>query len=140
MTREDRLAEIDDYVGYLDALHARVFGSVDRAAVEVYALGYSQGAATVTRWVAFGGARVDRLILWAGFLPHDLDLTAAAERLRAVRPILVAGDEDPQASPEHAERDAARLRGHDIDARVLTFPGGHQLDGAVLGRIARGEV
>src|SRR4029077_7364472 len=41
MTREDRLAEIDDYVHYLDAVYAAVFARVDRAAVTVHALGYS---------------------------------------------------------------------------------------------------
>src|SRR2546422_2866054 len=43
MTREDRLAEIEDYVRYLDAVYAEVFGSLDRAGVTVHALGYSQG-------------------------------------------------------------------------------------------------
>src|SRR6266516_2724314 len=49
MTREDRLAEIEDYVRYLDAVYAEVFGSLDRARVTVHALGYSQGASTVSR-------------------------------------------------------------------------------------------
>src|SRR6266513_3311805 len=52
MTREDREAEIDDYVAYLDAVYADVFESLDRARVTVHALGYSQGAATVSRWAA----------------------------------------------------------------------------------------
>src|SRR2546425_9676771 len=33
MTRENRLSEIDDYVRYLDALHAEVFARVARGAV-----------------------------------------------------------------------------------------------------------
>lgn len=140
MTREDRLAEIEDYVEYLDALYAHIFETVDRASVEVYALGFSQGAATVSRWVAFGEARVDRLILWGSFLPVDLDLDQAAARLRAVRPILVAGESDEFASPDMAEHDAERLRTLNVDARVITFPGGHRLVKPVLGQIARNEV
>ena len=58
MTREDRLAEIDDYVPYLDAVSADVFRSLDRARVTVHALGYSQGAATASRWVAMGKAKI----------------------------------------------------------------------------------
>src|SRR5688500_361628 len=56
MSREDRLAEIDDYVRYLDAVYAVVCGLVDRSRVAVHALGFSQGAATVSRWVAMGQA------------------------------------------------------------------------------------
>src|SRR5574342_952788 len=58
MTREDRLAEIDDYIRYLDAVYADVFGTLDRAQLSVHALGFSQGAATVSRWTALGAARL----------------------------------------------------------------------------------
>src|SRR2546426_10548332 len=71
MTREDRLAGIEDYVRYLDAVYADVFGVLDRAQVTVHALGFSQGASTVSRWAAFGKARIDRLVLWSGELPPD---------------------------------------------------------------------
>src|SRR2546425_7019800 len=61
MTREDRLAEIEDYLPYLDAGYAEVFGSLDRARVTVDALGYAQGCSKVSRWVAMGKGKVDRL-------------------------------------------------------------------------------
>src|SRR5437762_6388114 len=60
MTREDRLSEIDDYVRYLDAVYADVFGSLDRAQVTVHALGFSQGASTVSRCTPLVKARIDR--------------------------------------------------------------------------------
>src|SRR5437660_2587937 len=91
MTREDRLAEIDDYVPYLDAVSADVFRSLDRARVTVHALGYSQGAATASRWVAMGKAKIDRLTLWGGEFPPDLDLTVdtVVSRLQAAHLTLV---------------------------------------------------
>src|SRR5438874_13785220 len=70
MTREDRLHEIDDYVRYLDA----VSRAVTPATAQVTALGFSQGTATVCRWAARGSARLERLILWGGEVPPDLDL------------------------------------------------------------------
>src|SRR5213076_630301 len=96
MTREDRLAEIDDYVRYLDAVYDDVFRRIDRARVTVHALGFSQGAATVSRWTAMGKSRIDRVILWGGEFPPDLDLARAAfaGRLRAARPTLVYGRSD----------------------------------------------
>src|SRR5690349_17842894 len=39
MTREDRLAEIDDYVRYLDAVYADVFARIDRVRGTVHVLG-----------------------------------------------------------------------------------------------------
>lgn len=138
MTREDRLAEIDDYVRYLDAVYADVFGSIDRGRVTVQALGFSQGAATVSRWVAFGDARVDRLVLWGGEFPPDLDLTIqpAAHRLRAARPTLVYGSADEFITPKVASAITARLREFAIPCEEIVFEGGHALDDSVLRRLA----
>ncbi len=138
MTREDRLAEIDDYVGYLDAVYADVFGTLDRTRVTVQALGFSQGAATVSRWTAFGKARIDRLILWGGEFPPDLDLGAQSVtgRLRAARLTLVYGRADEFITPKVVVGIAARLHEHDIPCQEVPFDGGHELNDEVLRRLA----
>ncbi len=134
MTREDRLAEIDDYVAYLDAVCADVFTSLDRVRVTVHALGYSQGASTVSRWAALGKAKIDRLTLWGGEFPPDLDLTvdAVVGRLRAARMTLVYGRSDEFITPKIVETTTARLRQHGIPYREVPFEGGHELNEAVL--------
>ena len=136
MTREDRLAEIDDYVRYLDALSAHVLGELGRGDVVVRVLGFSQGVATVSRWLAFGHARVDHLILWAGLLPHDVPLADVVGRLRGVRLSLVLGSHDDFARPDVVARQEATLRAADVRYELLTFDGGHQLDAATLARLA----
>jgi predicted esterase len=132
MTREDRLAEIHDYVTYLDAVYAEVLRRVDRRAVRVHALGYSQGTATVSRWVAFGTAQVDRVVLWGGEVPPDLDLAAARERFSGTGLTLVAGRADEFLTPKVVARDEERLRRHGIPCRVVAFDGGHEIDEATL--------
>lgn len=138
MTREDRLAEIDDYVQYLDAVYAAIFARMDRGAVTVHALGYSQGAATVSRWTAMGKARIDRLILWGGELPPDLDLSKepAAGRLRAGRLTFVYGRSDEFITPKVVETTKQRLAQHGIPYRELPFDGGHELSPSVLADLA----
>src|SRR5258707_6339251 len=74
MTREDRLADIEDYVGYLDALHAAVFRQVHPGSVQLVVMGFSQGVATAARWAA-RGRRAERLVASGGVLPAELDLT-----------------------------------------------------------------
>src|SRR5947199_4700312 len=134
MTREDRLAEIEDYVRYLDAVYAEVFGSLDRARVTVHALGYSQGASTVSRWVAMGKAKIDRLTLWGGGFPPDLDLTldTVVNRLRAARMTLVYGRSDEYITPKVVSGILERLRQHRIPDAATAFEGGHELNEAVL--------
>src|SRR5438876_1607028 len=134
MTREDRLAEIDDYVAYLDAVSADVFTSLDRVRVTVHALGYSQGASTVSRWAALGKAKIDRLTLWDGEFPPDLDLTvdAVVGRLRAARMTLVYGRSDEYITPKIVETTTTRLRQHGISFNEIAFDGGHELNEGVL--------
>jgi len=140
MTREDRLAEIEDYVRYLDAVYDDVFGRLDRARVTVHALGFSQGAATVSRWTAMGTSRIDRVILWGGEFPPDLDLTGAhvAGRLRAARLTLVYGRSDEYITAKVLAGVTERLGARDIPYREMPFAGGHELNEAVLKELAEG--
>lgn len=133
MTREDRLHEIDDYVRYLDGLSVKI---VPRDA-RVTALGFSQGAATVCRWTAFGSSRVDRLIVWGGEVPPDLDLADArvGERLRAAKLTLVFGSRDQLFTPKVIAATESRLREHKIPYELVPFEGGHEIDEATLRRL-----
>jgi len=139
MTREDRLAEIDDYVLYLDAVYADVFGSLDRTRATVHTLGFSQGASTVSRWAALGNAQIDRLTLWGGEFPPDLDLTVdtVAGRLRGARLALVYGRSDEFITPKVVSGIVERLRHHRIPCEEIPFEGGHELSEAVLKELAK---
>jgi predicted esterase len=141
MTREDRLAEIEDYVQLLDAVCADVFRRVERRQVTVHALGFSQGAATVSRWTALGQGTIDRLTLWGGEFPPDLDLTlgTVAARLRAARLTLVYGRADQFITPKILTTMAQRLQAHGIPYSELAYEGGHEIDAAVLRRLAEGR-
>ncbi len=128
MTREDRLHEIDDYVRYLDALHATI---VPQGAT-VTALGFSQGTSTVCRWAALGSARIDRLIVWGGEVPPDLDMARAAPRLRTARLTFVYGTRDEFFTPKIVAATEARLRAHELPYELISFDGGHEIDEATL--------
>lgn len=136
MTREDRLSEINDYVNYLDALHTHLFREVDRASVRLHVLGFSQGVATVCRWLAGGRAHPDDLTLWAGVVPPDLDLAAQGSALRAARLNVVFGARDEFATPATVAAQVERLRDAAIPFTSHVFDGGHHLDAGVLARLA----
>lgn len=135
MTREDRLAEIADYVGYLDALERQLRAELP-AGVPLHVVGFSQGAATACRWVAFGGAAVHRLVLWGGAVPDDLDLGAHGARLARARLTLVHGDADQFRTAAAAAAEQERLRTHAVPFQALGFAGGHTIDAGALARLA----
>lgn len=132
MTREDRLAEIDDYVRYLDALLREVGGDIPRS-VRVTALGFSQGAAVVARWLVHGEARLDRVILWCGLLPPEIHPEGKARsRLAHAGLHLVCGREDTMIDAGQLRAQVELLSRAEVPHRVIEFDGGHELDGATL--------
>lgn len=131
MTRYDREAEIRDYVAYLDKLHATLRLEIPREQIASVALGFSQSTATVARWAALGEARLDRVVLWSGGVPPDLELARLAERLRGEL-VLVAGETDEYVGPAAAEAEKERLAAAGVACRTVTFGGGHRLDRETL--------
>jgi predicted esterase len=136
MTREDRLAEIGDYIAYLDQLAAHVLTELAAPDAELYLLGFSQGAATASRWAERGTVVPRRVVLWGGLLAEDGDLATLATRLAGTPVEYVVGDEDASCPADGVRAQATRLAGHGIATRVTVFGGGHRLHEPTLAALA----
>jgi len=131
MTKEDREAEIEDYLRYLDLLADRLLAGVsERPRIEVH--GFSQGTATACRWVAYGKHRVDRLALWGGGVPPDLDFTRFRSSLGAAPLVLLAGRRDRYVGEPEIERESARLREHGVPFELRRHEAGHRVAAEAL--------
>jgi predicted esterase len=137
MTREDREAEIDDYVAYLDAVHDEIISKVDRKNVSVTVLGFSQGGATANRWLTRGRSRADRLIMWGALIASDADLNQAATFFRDVKLTIVYGKRDQFANEKMIEDYQRVLTEKKIPFELLTFNGGHRMDRETLRSLLR---
>lgn len=136
MTSEDRECEIEDYVGYLDLLYDEIFSMVPRKSIRLWVLGFSQGAATVARWVARGKADPDRMVLWAGVLPPELTANDAAALARRSPLTVVLGRQDDFARPELVAAQESRLRELGVSHQIVRFDGGHEIVPAALRSLA----
>jgi predicted esterase len=135
MTREDRDAEISDYVAYLDAL-VRLLRQQVAPGARVRALGFSQGMPTIYRWLALGAEPVTEAILWAGELPRDTDDDAVKTKLGDAPVSLVAGTNDRYISPAMFHAFTSRLQRAGLNVTARTFDGGHRLDRETLSKLA----
>ena len=138
MTREDRDAEIADYVAYLELLSTELRHPLSGAAPRIVVLGFSQGTATVSRWLAASDLRVSQLVLWGGAIPPELDLAAWSARLHGAAITLVAGDDDEFATPAAVAAEAERLSSAGVAFTMQRYHGGHAIDGDALLRLAEG--
>jgi len=139
MTREQRESEIDDYIDYLDRLYTRVLKTIDAKSVQVVLLGFSQGASTAMRWFARGGSRIDRLILWAGAMPPEVDLHNHKRKLGITGLSIVWGRNDPYLDDNRMEKEKARLDEHSIAYELVLYDGGHEIDRKTLQKLSGEE-
>jgi predicted esterase len=136
MTSSDRLSEIDDYVNYLDRLLEVTLAEVDRNAVTLNVLGFSQGTATVCRWLTKGMVKPDNFVLWAGEIPDDVDIQKFNKELGEEPVHLVIGDNDEFISEAMVEDYGSYLRSKEINFDLHRYNGGHKINEAVLLEIA----
>ena len=135
MTRDDRLHEIDDHIGFLDQLADSVLVQCP-ADVNVTVLGFSQGTATVSRWLAQARFRPAQLILWAGGFPDDLDPDDAQKLLKNLPLTIVLGTDDEYISPSQMAHQQQQLQQLGATPTLITFSGKHELNRAVLAELA----
>ncbi|WP_139922451.1 alpha/beta hydrolase [Hymenobacter sp. DG01] len=138
MTREDRLTEIEDYVAYLNQLAETILAQA-APNVAVTVLGFSQGAATVSRWLAQAPFRPAHLVLWAGAFPPDMDFTAASHLLQGLPVTLVCGTQDEFVSEEALQKQLQFFRAMQVEPTLIRFEGKHALNAGALAQLQEAE-
>ena len=138
MTREDRDAEIEDYVAYLEQLFTELRHHLTGAGPRIVVLGFSQGTATVCRWLSASELRADEIVLWGGIIPPELDLAEWAETLHGASLSLIAGESDELVTADVVAAEGARLSAAGVAFTLHRYEGGHYIDPAALLRLADG--
>ncbi len=136
MTRDNRLMDIDNYTAYLNEIYAKEIPSTIPAHIKINVLGFSQGAATVSRWIMQDQVHFDRLILWAGIFPSDIDLEAGHQKLKKHQIAVVHGTKDPFIDPEQEAMQQKLITALRIDPKRYTFNGAHEIESTTLAQLA----
>ncbi|MBX2897877.1 MAG: alpha/beta hydrolase [Cyclobacteriaceae bacterium] len=134
MTKENRLTDIENYLNYLTKIYdtevpADYIGKITL-------LGFSQGAATASRWAADNRIRFDRLILWAGIFPPDMEFDKAGKLLQHKEVVEVYGTNDPFLTDARLKEMTQLNQQLGLNPTVITFDGQHELNATVLKKIS----
>jgi predicted esterase len=133
MTKEDRLTDIENYVSYLEALHSEIMNRYQPRKITV--LGFSQGAATASRWVAQGKILPDRFILWASVFPPDMDYSFDIPKLNRSEVFMVCGSRDEFIDDDKWKSHTDFLIESGLHFIEKRFDGTHDIDIRTLGEI-----
>lgn len=130
MTREDRLTDIENYCAYLTAIYKTELEKYPDIRITV--LGFSQGAATASRWVQAGRINFHRLILWSGILPPDMDFEAGKKILSGKEFLIVYGNNDSFITPDRMREMQELTLKLGIEPAYIVFNGAHDIDEKTL--------
>ncbi|HWA34401.1 MAG TPA: hypothetical protein VG737_09745 [Cyclobacteriaceae bacterium] len=133
MTSENRLMDIENYITYLNSVYDRELRKFPNIPVTLF--GFSQGCATVCRWAAAGHVRFEKLILWAGLFPPDMNFDTGKEILASRKTFMVSGNEDPFVTPERIKEFDVLAEKLGIKPEKIVFEGKHEIDENVLSNL-----
>lgn len=131
LTKEARLDDIKDNNQYLDNLIAEF--KIDRTRTKIVTLGFSQGVATLTRWLSVSEFKPDYLVLFAGEIAYELQTKPLPKYFATVKSYLVYGTKDPllpSFAPDFLNEFLA-----ETDFETITFEGGHEINIEALRKI-----
>ena len=134
MTKEDRLTDIENYITYLNLIYQREMAGL-KSIPPVTLLGFSQGVATAARWALYGSVDFQRMILWAGILPPDMDFALGKERVKGKEVIQIYGRLDPFINAERLDEMKKLSDQLNIAPKIIEYDGKHEIDERVLGQI-----
>lgn len=130
MTRENRLADIENYLTYLNSVFNREIN--DNKRIDVTILGFSQGAATASRWALSNSIYFRRLILWSGILPNDMDFEKGKQLLKEKDVTIVYGKHDPFLNESRFGEMKSLSEKLEITPEEIVFDGTHEIHEATL--------
>lgn len=134
MTKHERETAIANNHRLLDKLIESILEEYPTMP-KIHVLGFSQGAATATRWASHWNGKIETLVLWAGGFALDLDMEEARGKFSDTELILAIGDRDELITSEQIQKQEELISGLGKDVLRYNYPGGHDLDSGLLEKI-----
>ncbi len=135
MTKEDRELEIKDQISYLDRVSAQYLAPYEDTGAKIHVLGFSQGVATLSRWLAHQKRRFDSVIFWAGTAPLD-SISPDNPAFQKNHFLYVVGNEDqflPKRVYTKHLHDLEKSSGRPL--HLIEYEGKHRIEQDALQRV-----
>lgn len=124
MTKEDRETDIENYISYLSHLMDAL--TTECKYKDAILLGFSQGGATASRFMAFGNYKFTKFILWATVFPPDM-APSYFSQFSSSKNYFVFGNEDQFYSQEKIEEHYGELKKLNLPFQMINFEGKHDI-------------
>jgi predicted esterase len=128
MTKSDRENEIIDYINYLNQVYDMIIATNENSSVKINILGFSQGGATASRWIADGHIKVNNFMLWCSVFPDDMNF----ETISDIDTFFLYGDQDQYVTEDRVKKQNDLIGASKLDIKTIRFQGKHEIPKEVL--------
>lgn len=132
MTKECREKDIANYLNYLNTLLSEL--KKVNPNFKPTLLGFSQGGATASRWMAHTNSYFKKFILWAAVFPPDMEKNFTLT-FSLSKNYFVVGNKDQYFTEEDKINQQHLLNQSGIKFDYLSFDGDHQIHSQTLEKI-----
>jgi predicted esterase len=129
MTKKDREDEIEDYTNYLNQLYDSIISENNSKNVKVNVVGFSQGGATASRWIADGKVIPTNFILWSSVFPEEMRLETFGKNFNT---FILFGDNDEFSTKERITQHEELLKKSNLNFKLIEFNGVHDIPKEIL--------
>lgn len=126
MTKTDREIDIEDNVLYLNDLYLKITQEIDLGKVKIKFLGFSQGAATLSRWLFADVVKSSANYFYAGELAKELDYSLS-QNFKNTSNYFIYGTKDFFIEPSKVEELKSNFKAKNLKLNIFTFEGKHQI-------------
>ena len=127
MTKVDKEKDIEDNISFIETLYTKIVDDIGHNNFKLKTLGFSQGGATLVRWIMSSSLKVDSLILWGSDIPKDSLITQNKSRWSSMNIKIVIGKKDEYISDENKKKVIDAVNAYGLSYKLIEYDGPHKI-------------
>ena len=138
MTKLDKEKDIEDNISFIQTLYSNIIDEIGHTNFKLNTLGFSQGGATLVRWIMSNSITIDSLILWGSDIPKDCLTKEKKSRWSSIDVKLVIGNQDEYINEENKQKVIDMISTYGLKHELVEYEGSHKIIEKELEKIAAG--
>ena len=138
MTKLDKEKDIEDNISFIQTLYLNIVDEIGHSNFKLNTLGFSQGGATLVRWIMSNNITIDSLILWGSDIPKDCLTEEKKSRWSSIDVKLVIGSQDEYINEENKQKVIDLINSYGLKYELVEYEGSHKIIEKELEKIAAG--
>ena len=127
MTKVDKEKDIEDNISFIETLYTKIVDDIGHNNFKLKTLGFSQGGATLVRWIMSNSIKVDSLILWGSDIPQDSLTNQNKSRWSSINIKIVIGKKDEYISGENKKKVIDAVNSYGLSYKLIEYDGPHKI-------------